>query len=230
MTSGYSGVDNLEVMAAAKNYNAFLVKLVTQTIPPAGTVLDFGAGIGTFDDELREQGYALECLEIDPALVRQLQSRGYTTWNDPATIPAGRFEGVFSLNVFEHIADDQTAVQAVFRTVAPGGVVLIYVPAFQLLFSSMDRKVGHVRRYRQGRLEQFLRQAGFQIVRSSYVDTVGFAAALAFKLIGNTNGAIHPAALRTFDRWLFPFNRLLDPLLGRWLGKNLVIVAKKPLA
>ena len=44
MTS-YSGTDNLEVMAEAKNYNAFLLALILQPIKLADVLMDFGAGI-----------------------------------------------------------------------------------------------------------------------------------------------------------------------------------------
>ena len=43
---GYTGVDNLEIMEEAKNYNAFLRALVTAQAAPKYRILDFGAGSG----------------------------------------------------------------------------------------------------------------------------------------------------------------------------------------
>jgi len=60
MTS-YSGTDNLEVMAEAKNYNAFLLGLILQPIKPTDLLLDFGAGIGTFAILLKGLGYQVVC-------------------------------------------------------------------------------------------------------------------------------------------------------------------------
>ena len=55
------------------------------------------------------------------------------------------------------------------------------MPAFRILYISMDRKVGHYRRYRISGLTKLLRSAGFRIERSVYTDFIGFFVALLFK-------------------------------------------------
>ena len=44
----YSGTENLEVMSEAINYNAYLTHLVFSHVKATDSILDFGAGIGTF--------------------------------------------------------------------------------------------------------------------------------------------------------------------------------------
>lgn len=225
--TAYTGRDNLDVMADAVNYNQFLIGLITTAMPMTGKILDFGAGVGTFDDPVRATGRDVECAEIDPPMVTILKEHGYTVWSDLAAIPDSRFAGVYTLNVLEHIEDDIAACQALYTKLAPGGVLLIYVPAFPILFSSMDRKVGHFRRYRKTPTVAYLQKIGYTIQTARYVDTLGFLASLVYKLLGRNDGSINRRALTLFDRWIFPLNRLLDPLCSRWFGKNLLIIARK---
>ena len=109
----------------------------------------------------------------------------------------------------------------------PGGVLLVYVPAFPLLYSSMDRKVGHVRRYRHGRLVGLLGAAGLKVEFISHQDCLGFFAGLLFKLIGNDTGTFDRRSLVAYDRYVFPLSRRLDRLAGMFFGKNLLAVGRR---
>ncbi len=56
------------------------------------------------------------------------------------------------LDVIEHVEDDVGFVRDVVDgSLAPGGWVLVSVPAYQSLFSSHDRALKHFRRYAPGR-------------------------------------------------------------------------------
>jgi hypothetical protein len=108
---------------------------------------------------------------------------------------------------------------------------MIYVPAFQLLYTSMDAEVGHHRRYRMAGLTAKLVRAGFLIEKKAYADALGFFATLAYKLFDSREPApINRRLVRLYDRYLFPLSRLLSVPLARILGKNLIIVARRPQA
>jgi len=119
-------------------------------------------------------------------------------------------------------------LQAWGRKLKPGGKVFVYVPAFQLLYTSMDRKVGHVRRYTRGELTRKLERAGLRVTQSRYADSIGFAATLAYKLTDKGQGDINPRMLTLYDRAVFPVSALFDNVLGWLLGKNTYAVAVKP--
>jgi SAM-dependent methyltransferase len=156
-----------------------------------------------------------------------LESKGYAVWRRLEEIPPGSVSHVFSFNVLEHIEDDAAAIRSLLAALAPRGRVLVYVPAFQVLFSSMDRKVGHFRRYRKDSMTRLFESNGYRVQSARYADCLGYAASLAFRVVGNRQGDLSRRSVRFFDRWLFPLNRLLDPLFGRWFGKNLTIVAER---
>ncbi len=223
----YSGVDNLEVMEEARNYNRFLVEVVLAASDEKRAV-DFGAGMGTIAVPVRERGRQLSCVEVDSELGRSLTEKGFQVVGSLAELPKGGARYIYSVNVLEHIEDDVAALRDLFETLSPGGTLLLYVPAFPILFSAMDHKIGHYRRYRLGSLRHQLEQVGFRVEDGRYVDSLGFFATLVYKLIGNRNGDIDPRAVGLYDRWLFPSSRLIDRLTGKWFGKNVVVRASRP--
>lgn len=224
----YTGCDNLEVMADAIRYNEFLVDSVVRHIRPGDRVLDFGAGAGTYADMMRDSGITPECLEPDRTLQRVLTSKGYAVVDDEA-ITAGQaaFDVIYTLNVLEHIKNDQEAADQLAGLLKPGGRLVVYVPALEMLFSSMDTKVEHYRRYRRKPLERILRNAGLTITTSQYCDPIGFLATLAYKVRDGGDGSISPSALKLYDRAVFPISRALHPLTGKVFGKNVLMVATK---
>jgi SAM-dependent methyltransferase len=223
----YSGVDNLEIMAEAVNYNAFLLGLVTAQARPHDQILDFGAGTGVLMRPLAAAGYHVSCIEPDEQLRARLQADGLRAYATIEAVPAQSFDLIYTFNVLEHILDDADAARSLRERLKPGGRLVVYVPAFPILYSALDRKVGHFRRYRHAGLAALLRQAGLRIERIAYQDCLGFAATLLFKLAGNDTGTINRRALLLFDRCVFPLSRFLDHFTGRWIGKNLLAVARR---
>jgi SAM-dependent methyltransferase len=230
-TSGggdYSGVDNLEVMAEAETYNRFLLSLVTRQLRPGIAVADFGAGTGTFAVPLHRQGIDIVAVEPDAALGARLRQAGLAVERDVAALAEASLDFIYTFNVLEHIADDRAAVRALAGKLRPGGRLLAYVPAYPALFTAMDRKVGHIRRYRRGGLAALVSGAGLAVDRVRYVDSIGFAATLLYRLLGPADGSIDRRAVRLYDRLIFPVSRAFDLVLSRCVGKNLVLLATKP--
>lgn len=225
---GYTGVENLEVMADAVNYNRFLTDLVLSGIESGTRIVDFGAGAGTFAKPISATGFDVVCVEPDETLRKVLIENRLACVADISSISSDSADYAYSLNVLEHIEDDGAALKELFRVLRPGGRLLIYVPAFQALFSSMDRRVGHFRRYRLGHLCRIITCAGFEVLRRTYADCLGFPATLAYKLIDRGDGNVNPRGLRIYDRYAFPASRVLDRVFGRWFGKNALVLAEKP--
>lgn len=223
----YTGVENLEVMREAVRYNAWLVDLVRSHAPAGGRVLDFGAGSGTFSVPLLRAGLNLTCLEPDRGLREMLPAQGLAAVASLEELGDGAFDYVYSLNVLEHIRDDQETLRELCVKLRPGGSLLLYVPAFGILYSSMDRKVGHFRRYRRGPLTRLVRAAGFELADARYVDSLGFLAALLYRLLDRDTGDINPRQLRFYDRYVLPISLAIDRLCGGIIGKNLLLVARR---
>ena len=65
--------------------------------------------------------------------------------------------------VLEHLPDDRAAVAEMYRVLAPGGLALITVPAFQRLWDDNDEWASHFRRYDPGQLDRLFEEAGFEV-------------------------------------------------------------------
>lgn len=222
------GGENLEVMQDARRYNAFLLKLVEGNAGGAKRVLDFGAGIGTVAIPLTKRAFEVECLEPHKQFRRQLSGRGVRVYESLEQIQDATFPYVYTLNVLEHIEDDAKAVRELSEKLIDGGRLLIYVPAFESLYSEMDRRVGHYRRYTARSLRRVVEQAGLDVVLCRYVDVMGIAATMAYKCAGSANGGVGRRSLLLYDRLVFPASRVLDRLgFERVAGKNVYLVAVK---
>jgi SAM-dependent methyltransferase len=220
----YTGNEMLEVLVEAANYNAELVRLLKNYFH-SGSALDFGAGIGTFALMLKDSNRQIVCLETDRAQRLVLEKRGLSNVSSLDGCDE-QFDFIYTLNVLEHIEDDQGVAKELVAKLKQGAKIFIFVPAFQILYSEFDRKIGHFRRYRKSEIESLF--PGLIVHESRYFDFVGFFAAFIYKFTaGSKKGIVSRNAVAFFDRFLFPLNQIFDPLFSRWAGKNILFVAQK---
>ncbi len=66
------------------------------------------------------------------------------------------FDIVVAFDVLEHIEDDKKAVEQIYRVLSKNGVFVFTVPAFNFMFSSHDKFLGHKRRYNKKMLKRLL--------------------------------------------------------------------------
>ncbi len=223
----YSGTDNLEVMAQAINYNKFLQELIISHAKEKDIILDFGAGLGTFAEQLNKYHYNICCIEQDNNQSEIINRKGIKSYTHIDSIDDNSIDYIYSLNVLEHIENDFLMVSQLYKKLKVGGKLLIYVPAFQLLYSSMDKKVGHYRRYSKSSLLALLQQSNFEVVEVKYADSAGFFASLLYKFIGNKSGDLNIKTLIFYDKYIFPLSQLLDKVVSNFFGKNIYIVVEK---
>ncbi len=120
-----------------------------------------------------------------------------------------RFDTVLCLNVLEHIEDDQGALRRMYEILEPEGRVVLYVPADQSLFGSMDESVGHFRRYDEQELREKLEKAGFLVEQIGYQNRIA-KIGWWFNARVLQRKRMPAAQSMLFDR-LVPLFRLLEP-------------------
>ncbi len=136
-------------------------------------VLDVGAGNGAFMSEALKRNPSLDiygaefaqaAIEIAHPLVRNRIARCNLQGQDP--LPwGGGFDIVTCMEVLEHLRDDELALDHIANAVAPGGRVLITVPAWPSKWGPQDVTAGHVRRYEPRSLEQLITNRGLRLLR-----------------------------------------------------------------
>ena len=229
----FTGSEELRAAEVMENYNRDIASIFRSAWDKASRgrdVLDFGAGIGSITTEFFSQtGVKPITLEIDKELAEIVRTRGFQVIDRIEAVEAASKDLVFSSNVLEHIQDDTRVIKQIFAVLRTGGVFAIYVPAFPSLYTKYDEKIGHVRRYTRRDLVAKVAAAGFLIEEVSYRDSLGFIAALAFKILaGDRPQAPSIRQLRAYDK-LYPTSRLLDRCgLSKVIGKNLCVIARKP--
>ena len=226
----YEGVRILAAVHEAVRYNASLFDLIKQIKPKtAKRVLEFGAGDGIFIKKFQDEKIAVEGVEPDPALRGLLEtSFACRTYPDVRQLDSESVDFIYSVNVLEHIEDLDSEVLELRRVLRREGSLFVFVPAFEILWTSLDDEVGHVTRFTRTSLALALRRGGFEIVQMEYFDCLGFPAALGVRMLQRLNMfRYQPESVRFYDRCIFPASRYLDRFFRHTLGKNLVAVGKK---
>jgi SAM-dependent methyltransferase len=220
-------------MSKASNYNAWLLD---RARPHLGRrVLDVGAGIGTFTEELARVADEVVAVEPEEADLKQLRARfarsPKVTVVDLAAGALVRsylgrpFDAAYCSNVLEHIADDVGAMRGVHAQLRPGGKLLALVPAHPALYGATDRLVFHERRYTKDMLGTHLEAAGFRVDELRYVNPLGALGWLVSSRILQRE-QIPEGPLKLYDK-LVPLLRAIDRLPLPF-GLSLWAVATRP--
>jgi SAM-dependent methyltransferase len=179
-----AGAETLEIMQAAPRYNRWQY---TRIAPYLGRrICEAGAGIGNMSTLLLRSAPELLVLTDTDAYYRQALLNRFGRHSevvvDELTLPDASAEDRFAryaldtvvaLNVIEHIAEDVAALRSIAGMLRPGGRAIILVPALQFLYGSLDRELGHQRRYTRSSLAKRMRQAGFRVEHVFYFNLVG---------------------------------------------------------
>ena len=95
-------------------------------------------------------------------------------------LPDRCVNGVTALNVLEHVDDDVTALNQIYRILTPRGIAHVEVPAGPECFDLYDEVLMHFRRYRLKGLVAMAKRIGFDVQSATHL---GFLIYPAFRLI-----------------------------------------------
>lgn len=229
------GFRTLRRMSLLSRYNKWIWSRIE---PHVGQrVLEVGAGVGSMTRFLygRELVVAtdVETPYLDrlrnafrrrPGIVIEKFDAGSS---EPSDIGRYGFDTVLALNMLEHVEDDAAALRKMYDALQPGGRLIVYVPAHQRLMGSIDRTVGHRRRYERAELGAKLDAAGFAVKELSYQNRAGmFGWWLNSKILHR--GHIPAFQARMFDAFVPLFRRFESDSPAT--GLSLIAIAEKPVA
>jgi SAM-dependent methyltransferase len=136
---------------------------------PGPSVLNAGAGQGSFSLRLARLGFEVTSVDDSQAAVEVLRDRlpGPVERADVTAMPFAdaSFDAAVLGEVLEHVPDDAGALSEVARVLRPGGVLAVSVPANPARFGPSDRWAGHVRRYSRDMLVDACERGGFRVLR-----------------------------------------------------------------
>jgi len=106
----------------------------------------------------------------------------------------GPFDVISTLDVLEHIEDDQRALTAIRSLLARDGRLIITVPALQSLYSDHDRALHHFRRYDRRTLTEAIEGAGLRVQRMGYWTSLLLPLLAAQRALSKTRSVLRPNA------------------------------------
>jgi SAM-dependent methyltransferase len=224
--------DELTIFALAKNWKAYFSAALTPFI--RGEVAEPGAGLGKTTLALCDPAEKSRWLCVEPdrtmadGLLKScaeggLPARCTVHHGVLADLPADKaFDTVIYIDVIEHVEDDQGEFEAAAARLRPGGRVVVLAPAWQHLYSPFDKRIGHFRRYSRASLTA-LRAPGLRLETSFYLDSVGYFASLANRLLLK-QGAPVKSQILLWDNVMVRASRVLDPLILRSVGRSVIAV------
>jgi SAM-dependent methyltransferase len=160
---------------------AISAALLDKHLAPVETgrrILDAGCGTGNNLAHFRARGRAVG-VDLSEDALRFCRSRGVlATRASVLALPFGpaAFDLVTSFDVLYHrwVTDDRAAVAELARVLAPGGLLLVRVPALKMLWGAHDDAVLSRHRYTRGEVGALLRGAGLDVLELTYANTLLF--------------------------------------------------------
>lgn len=204
---------------------------------PQGTLLDLGCGVGANLPVLEKYGKALG-VDMSPEAVEFCKAQGMENvtradLDHLEGVPANSASVVLLADVIEHLDDEGPCLDAAFGALAPGGALIVTVPAFMFLWSPADDFAHHRRRYTAPELEKVIARR-FDIQHLTYFNTFLFGLVLAGrgmeKLLnrqGDDTYSVPPSPVNQVLKSIFAAESLVVPRRRLPFGVSLLCVARK---
>ena len=233
------GEDTLRHIAEAHRFNRWMYETTSRNL--RGRVLEIGSGIGNISAQYLADSRELMLTDLRKHYCDQLRGRFadaptllgvremdlvHPEFDNAYADLLGTFDGVFALNVVEHIADDRRAIENACRLLRPDGRLVILVPAYQRLFNTFDRSLDHFRRYTRASLESLFDTAALQVDRSRYFNLAGIPGWVLFGGVLR-RPIIEQGPMKAYEA-LVPAFRVADRLTGGRVGLSVIVEGVKP--
>ena len=204
-----------------------------------GRVLEIGSGIGNISSQFVDAGIPITLSDLDNGYCRMLHEKfdgepkvkgihqmdlAHPAFDRVYSGLTGKFDTVFALNVVEHIADDKWAISNARSLLAPGGRLIILVPAYAALYNGLDRCLEHYRRYDRTSIKNLLAEH-FKVMRVWYFNLAGiFGWFFSGAVLGKTT--LPSGQLSLYNKFV-PLFRVADAMTFHQAGLSVIAVAER---
>ena len=205
-------------------------------LAPGGTLLDVGAGYGTFCEEVRALG-AFErvvALEPEPHLAETCRTKGLEVIEAPverAALDAG-VDVVTSFEVIEHLFSPHEFVERCAAVLRPGGLLMLTCPNVRgfdvevLGEASATVDAEHLNYFHPASLGALLERSGFTVVETQTPGRLDAELVRKQALAGEVS--LDPFLRRVLlDEWERVGDAFQDFLVANGLSSNMWVVGRR---
>lgn len=200
-----------------------------------GHVLEIGSGVGTYSAYLCKNDKQAVFSEIDPGYVQVLKKRFPKNdvflfdMSSPEQVSAvgknHKFDTIIFLNVLEHVKEDQKALKLLRTLLKPKGRIICLVPTHKFLYNSIDKSIGHYRRYTKKEIVAKVEHQGYSIEK---VFSFNIFAIPGWFFVGNVlkKKVVTSSSMSLFNAFVPLFKFIEHYILFRSIGISTIIVAR----
>jgi len=228
-------------MELLPNYYTWIYELFAEHLK--NRIADIGCGKGFMLKKIHEQGNYEILLGIDGSLENITNNVLCDTQSDSivllhrsidtysfADLADYKKDTVILMDVLEHIEDDRSLLECLYRVLMPQSKVIIKVPAVKCLYGPLDVASGHFRRYSKKELKTKAQEEGFKTLKLRYMNTAGvivYSLKNKFQKKNITfSQTFTSKKLKTLNN-LIPYLRLVDAFTPCPFGLSLIGVFEK---
>lgn len=186
-------------------------------ISPKAKILDIGSNTGVNIPILKKYGevYAIDINKKNISLAKKHDPKE-TKIMDATNLkyPNKFFDVVCIFDVLEHIPNHKKAVKEIQRVLKKEGYCFVGVPAFNFLFSSHDRAVGHQRRYNPKELDNLFQN--FKIIFGGFWNFLFFFPICILRLVKKSKN--------TGKEDCYTFNKVINNLMFQLLNLENIFI------
>ena len=229
-----AGHSTLDSLSFAGKFNRWMADTI---LPYVGrNVLEIGAGMGNMSRHLCPHRRLYVATDVNSEYIDHLRNMfrhrptvcigklDATNAEDFAAF-AGQMDTVVCLNVLEHIEHDAATLESIRTLLAPAGRLILLVPNDPRAYGTVDKEIGHFRRYTPTGLRTLMTDSGYVVEDILKFNRISMP---AWRFTGQVRKArtLSRTALRVFDRFVWLWRRI-DTALP-WEPTSIIAIARRP--
>ncbi len=228
------GLQTLEAMAAAPRLNQWMYETIGKRL--SGNILEIGSGIGNISECFLQDNKKIQLTDLRENYLSFLRHKFegkknilgiehldlvHPNFDEFYGNKFEKYDGLFALNVIEHIENDVQAIANCKKLLKKGGRMVILVPAYQSLYNGFDKALEHYRRYNKKTLAQLFETNHLKITHQQYFNFIGvfgwfFSGTVLQKEI------IPKGQMQVFNK-LVPLFKIIDKVIFNSLGLSVIV-------
>ena len=223
-----------ELVMGAINYRKWIYTQFSKYL--GRRVIEMGAGIGNFTEMFLDKELVV-AVDNHKECVKYMKRRFTSSRNvipvemdisDPHIVSLSQYrpDTVVCINVLEHVRNDEVALSYMSEILKKGGRLILMVPAFQILYGSIDRLLGHHRRFSKKELISRLCDTSFVIKEISFINSIAVIGwFLNNRILKRKEESL--AQVLFFDRFVVPWLKPIEKLVKPPFGLSLLAIGEK---